>query len=872
VSFNLSKLISSHRLSKVATALCLTSSLIASNHAFALADGNDIADNEDLNYIFNRQQLPTVTVKITEAQWNNLVAMYDRNHRNEEYVKADFYWQGQNGLETISEIGIRVSGNSNRRRPQGDNIYDVRPFNFKLDFNEYIDDDDHEFHNVNGIKFKARGDDPTYSRDVFAMELMQDFGIWIAPRASFASVDIEIDRGNNGVVKSHVGVYRMVENTSKPFLKKRFGKKNDDGDLWKGGLSTQTSLRGRPDFKPFSDMIKMGEEVVDPNNDANSYYPAYDLKKHKKHTIEESNQQLLDFIDKLNTLEGQAFIDWAKAHMDVSLFLKTMAVDVVLGQTDGYWANTNNFNFYFDEDGIFYFIPMDYDNSQGTTPPGLLNDGATANWNEFTKRGASSVPLISHLLKHSEFLKEYKGYLIELVNDGYITPSTVAATLQGYKDLIGAQVPSTSGVYDTFADNTAWWSATTFYRIFDANSSNNFFQTKIDNINENVIFCGEFDCQFAALSFRGTANGWGTQAMTLVADNVWQTEVIFDEDEDNRFKFDRFGDWTQNYGDDDQNCDDALNCDGSVEQSGEDIQIDQTGAYTITFNDMTKHYHFELQDQPNKAPVADASSDVSVEVGSEVTFSGANSSDRDGNIESYQWTSEAFLAALEGVSPSFVFDTIGEFEVTLTVTDNEGETSSDVIVVTVTDIIENVAPIADAGANIAAIVGDNVSFNAAASTDLDGTIESYSWTSAAFGELTGATPNFVFADAGQFEVTLTVTDNDGASSSDIIEVNVSEAPANIEVQFTCENGDTYWGQNVYVVGSIGELGNWSSANAIQLSATDYPTWTGTISIPANTSFEWKCIKKADGEVTWQSGGNNSINLPASGDASTSGSF
>ena len=43
--------------------------------------------------------------------------------------------------------------------------------------------------------------------------------------------------------------------------------------------------------------------------------------------------------------------------MDVNLFLKTY-VNVMVGMWDDYWNNSNNFYFYFDGAGKFYFILM----------------------------------------------------------------------------------------------------------------------------------------------------------------------------------------------------------------------------------------------------------------------------------------------------------------------------------------------------------------------------------------------------------------------------------------------------------------------------------------------------------------------------------
>ncbi|MFD0593782.1 carbohydrate-binding module family 20 domain-containing protein [Catellatospora coxensis] len=76
------------------------------------------------------------------------------------------------------------------------------------------------------------------------------------------------------------------------------------------------------------------------------------------------------------------------------------------------------------------------------------------------------------------------------------------------------------------------------------------------------------------------------------------------------------------------------------------------------------------------------------------------------------------------------------------------------------------------------------------------------------------------------------------------------------------NATTTWGQNVYVVGSIPALGNWNTANAIALSSATYPVWTATITLPTNTTFAYKYLKKdAAGTVTWESDPNRSRTTP-----------
>lgn len=116
--------------------------------------------------------------------------------------------------------------------------------------------------------------------------------------------------------------------------------------------------------------------------------------------------------------------------------------------------------------------------------------------------------------------------------------------------------------------------------------------------------------------------------------------------------------------------------------------------------------------------------------------------------------------------------------------------------------------------------------------------------------------------------------NEGSVSVWVEQSLLGAGTENVEVAFTCRNGQTSWGQNVYAVGSIPELGNWDTDKARLLKPNNYPDWDQTISqLPADTQIEWKCIKKdGAGNVTWQSGDNNRYTTPGSGTGATAGSF
>ena len=76
---------------------------------------------------------------------------------------------------------------------------------------------------------------------------------------------------------------------------------------------------------------------------------------------------------------------------------------------------------------------------------------------------------------------------------------------------------------------------------------------------------------------------------------------------------------------------------------------------------------------------------------------------------------------------------------------------------------------------------------------------------------------------------------------------------------------TNYGDTVYIVGSISQLGSWNTDNAIALSASGYtssnPVWSGKISFAVGTSFQYKYfIKSSGGSITWESGNNRAYGV------------
>ncbi len=193
----------------------------------------------------------------------------------------------------------------------------------------------------------------------------------------------------------------------------------------------------------------------------------------------------------------------------------------------------------------------------------------------------------------------------------------------------------------------------------------------------------------------------------------------------------------------------------------------------------------------NLAPVAVAGSNKTITLPvNSVTLNGSGT-DVDGTIATYAWTKIAGPTQFTIVSPANAQTTInnlaeGVYQFQLQVTDNAGATATDVVFVTVNAAAPppNQAPTAIAGSNTSITLPTNSLILNGSGTDPDGTITTYSWT-----KISGPTQfNIVTAGSAQttvnnliegvYQFQLQVTDNGGATATDIVIVTVNPAPIN----------------------------------------------------------------------------------------------
>lgn len=464
-----------------------------------------------LDSIFNPDELGEMVLVIDRSEWNKHLEYCDIDIEHEESVVAKgFYFAKDSKQWFFKDVGFRIRGNTSRRKPQ-DSAGNYIQSHFAIDFEEWLTDEDKAANlekklakSMRGVMLKRFKDDATYSREVYGYNLFRKNKIWVAPRASYTTLKIQIvddlDLDKDGDIKEfetvNYGVYGMIEEIKKRFLAERTEKQGggnfvgNNGNLWK------CTWKGcKPNFVK-NEATSIGEESIEPVKDEKGNVIqfkketfTYDYKG--DNTLAEGKTQLLAFMEELNNLptcnENSSASDIQKVKefftnkMDGDLFLRTYAINVILGMNDDYWVNNNNFYFYFDEDGKGYFIPYDYDNILGVSCVGDFDVG-TKNPMEWGSLTDEQHPLIQKILNVPEYMQAYKTYLDLYSNEqSYFDDDKSIAQITNWQSMIQNYIYSPDLNYkdttSSFEDKVADWcrdNCDVDYKIYTPSSLNYF--------------------------------------------------------------------------------------------------------------------------------------------------------------------------------------------------------------------------------------------------------------------------------------------------------------------------------------------------------------------------------------------------------------
>ena len=195
---------------------------------------------------------------------------------------------------------------------------------------------------------------------------------------------------------SYESYYELIEPIDKEFLKKRFGKEEAKGDLYKcvyNGMGKADLSREGAVAKNETDGHSSGERIargkIGVENNYEYYVPCYQLKTNDDLGEDSDFSKMANFIHAMWDLNyGKGTQDLLEQTLDVDEFLRFSALSYLLCNFDDQRYNYNNYYLYFLPSNCkAIYIPYDWDWSLGYTPSGDSDVVTSAPLEEVTLDG-----------------------------------------------------------------------------------------------------------------------------------------------------------------------------------------------------------------------------------------------------------------------------------------------------------------------------------------------------------------------------------------------------------------------------------------------------------------------------------------------------
>ncbi len=226
------------------------------------------------------------------------------------------------------------------------------------------------------------------------------------------------------------------------------------------------------------------------------------------------------------------------------------------------------------------------------------------------------------------------------------------------------------------------------------------------------------------------------------------------------------------------------------------------GDYTATLT-VTDSYGVANQDSAvisisNVAPVVDVGGDIDIIIGESIAAIGVVTDPGINDVHSYLWDfGDGTIATT--LAASHTYQQPGDYIVSLTVTDNDGGVGADTLLAEV----QNAVPEVDAGQDQQDDEGQLLSFSGSFSDVGDPGPHTVLWD---FGDGTSSgalQADHTYIDNGVYSVSLTVTDSEGQSSVDTVEVTINNIAPTVEAGVGQEIDE---GQSITLSGSFTDPG------------------------------------------------------------------
>ena len=323
---------------------------------------------------FLEDEVATVRLTLSEDDWA-FILNPDNAYSNQEWP-ATFVYESSASIDTVENVGVRLRGNTSREAAKK---------SFKVSFNTFAPGA--SWNGLEKLNLNGNHNDPSMLRARMVWEFMRAQG-HVAPRVSHVRVYV------NGEYR---GLYINVEHVDEEFIQKRF--KHDDGNLWKCTYPGDLAYLG-DDPEAYKLSPWWSDQRV------------YELKTN---TVEDDYSAIAELCTVIGTVPDDEFECALEAIFDVDAFLKTAAMEILVGHWDNYIGNHNNYYLYErPTDGRLMMITYDVDNTLGIEWGGGWATHNVYQWDQWGER-----PLYERVMGIEQYRTRLGWYVRELLDNGF---------------------------------------------------------------------------------------------------------------------------------------------------------------------------------------------------------------------------------------------------------------------------------------------------------------------------------------------------------------------------------------------------------------------------------------------------------------------
>lgn len=252
--------------------------------------------------LFNDTTLQRLDLDLHSADWAKL----RENFQTNTFYPADLRWNGQ----TVYNVGIRSRGRGSRNANKP---------GLKIDFDKYSTNQ--KFLGLKSLVLDNLTQDPSGIHETVSMKFYERLGI-PTPRETHVRLYV---RGE------YIGLYALVEAVDKSFLARIYGLIGEDtqNDGWLYEFVWQEDWR-------FTDL----------GADLGAIKLRFDATTHESKTDEEKYRKVQELITLANQTPEDRFVEVLGGRLDLPGFVRFVAAQAFLGDTDGFLGAFGINNFY----------------------------------------------------------------------------------------------------------------------------------------------------------------------------------------------------------------------------------------------------------------------------------------------------------------------------------------------------------------------------------------------------------------------------------------------------------------------------------------------------------------------------------------------